>query len=59
MKVKCPRCGKETNWEGNEFRPFCSKQCSLIDLGRWIDGDYVIPGEHAEDEGPGNRENGL
>jgi endogenous inhibitor of DNA gyrase (YacG/DUF329 family) len=24
--------------------PFCSDRCKLIDLGRWIDGQYVIPG---------------
>lgn len=23
--------------------PFCSDRCKLIDLGRWIDGDYAIP----------------
>ncbi len=25
--------------------PFCSSRCRLIDLGRWIDGEYRIPGE--------------
>lgn len=24
--------------------PFCSERCRLIDLGRWIDGAYAIPG---------------
>jgi endogenous inhibitor of DNA gyrase (YacG/DUF329 family) len=24
--------------------PFCSERCRLIDLGRWIDGSYTIPG---------------
>jgi endogenous inhibitor of DNA gyrase (YacG/DUF329 family) len=23
--------------------PFCSDRCRLIDLGRWIDGAYVLP----------------
>jgi endogenous inhibitor of DNA gyrase (YacG/DUF329 family) len=23
--------------------PFCSERCRLIDLGRWIDGAYVLP----------------
>jgi uncharacterized protein len=27
--------------------PFCSERCRLIDLGRWIDGDYAIPGPEA------------
>jgi len=24
--------------------PFCSTRCRLIDVGRWTDGRYVIPG---------------
>ena len=24
--------------------PFCSERCRLIDLGRWFDGSYTIPG---------------
>jgi endogenous inhibitor of DNA gyrase (YacG/DUF329 family) len=24
--------------------PFCSERCRLIDLGRWVDGQYAIPG---------------
>jgi len=26
------------------WRPFCSERCKLADLGRWISGDYRIPG---------------
>jgi uncharacterized protein len=29
--------------------PFCSERCRLIDLGRWIDGAYVIPGPKSSD----------
>lgn len=25
-----------------EFSPFCSKQCKLIDLGAWLNGQYRI-----------------
>jgi len=39
---KCPRCGKETAYEENPFRPFCSERCRLIDLGKWADEEYVI-----------------
>ena len=28
-----------------ETRPFCSKRCRLMDLGRWIDGDYRVAGD--------------
>ncbi len=44
-RVICPQCRKETRWEGNSYRPFCSKRCKLIDLGLWIEERYVIPEE--------------
>ena len=28
--------------------PFCSERCRLIDLGRWIDGTYALPGPEAQ-----------
>jgi endogenous inhibitor of DNA gyrase (YacG/DUF329 family) len=43
-RLKCPVCGKPRS---NEFRPFCSKHCADIDLGRWLDGRYVVPGAPA------------
>lgn len=27
----------------NPAFPFCSHRCQLIDLGRWLDGDYRVP----------------
>ncbi|NIR02507.1 MAG: DNA gyrase inhibitor YacG, partial [Gemmatimonadales bacterium] len=29
----------------SRFYPFCCERCKLIDLGAWLDGKYVIPGE--------------
>jgi endogenous inhibitor of DNA gyrase (YacG/DUF329 family) len=46
--VKCPHCGKETEYEGNEFRPFCSERCKLLDFGAWADEKYTLPVEDAE-----------
>ena len=43
--VKCPNCNKETEYTGNEFRPFCSEKCKLIDFGEWADGSYALPVE--------------
>jgi endogenous inhibitor of DNA gyrase (YacG/DUF329 family) len=44
--VKCPECGKATEYSPeNEYRPFCSKRCKLIDLGEWIEGRYKINSE--------------
>ncbi|MFH1148310.1 MAG: DNA gyrase inhibitor YacG [Pseudomonadota bacterium] len=45
MRVKCPICSRLCPWEGNPFRPFCSDRCKLLDLGKWFDEDYRIPGE--------------
>ena len=46
--VKCPHCGKMAEYTGNEFRPFCSERCKLIDFGVWADGGYALPAESAE-----------
>lgn len=50
MKVKCPKCGKECRWENNEWRPFCSERCKMVDLGAWVSESYRISGEDALDE---------
>ena len=49
--IKCPECGKATEYSPeNEYRPFCSKRCRLIDLGEWIDGSYKINSEENSQE---------
>ena len=48
MRVKCPHCGREAEFEGNEFRPFCSERCKLLDFGGWADEDYKLPTESHE-----------
>lgn len=45
----CPICSKPLV---ERFRPFCSKRCADVDLGRWLNGSYAIPAEE-EDEGLG------
>lgn len=40
----CPICRKPAV---AEFRPFCSKRCADIDLGRWLKEDYRVPAEEA------------
>lgn len=30
--------------------PFCSERCKLLDLGRWLEGAYRIPGEPVSPE---------
>jgi endogenous inhibitor of DNA gyrase (YacG/DUF329 family) len=36
--------------------PFCSERCRLIDLGRWADGKYVVPGLPAPAQPEATRE---
>ena len=43
--MTCPICGKEAD---PKYRPFCSKRCADVDLGRWLTGSYAIPGEAAD-----------
>jgi endogenous inhibitor of DNA gyrase (YacG/DUF329 family) len=37
---KCAVCGKP---QDVRFRPFCSRRCADLDLGRWLKGGYAIP----------------
>lgn len=49
--VSCPTCQKKTPWSSeNVDRPFCSKQCKLIDLGEWASESYAIPQQTSEED---------
>jgi len=51
MKARCPICSKSFEVDPSTLPPgfpFCSERCRLIDLGRWIDGAYAIPGPPVE-----------
>lgn len=54
IRGKCPICRKTfevgTLADLPTF-PFCTERCRLVDLGRWIDGDYAIPGAPAPSGG--------
>ena len=43
----CPICGKPAV---TQHRPFCSRRCALIDLSRWIGGNYRVPDDDKNDE---------
>jgi endogenous inhibitor of DNA gyrase (YacG/DUF329 family) len=46
MNRPCPICKQPAEFsEENPFRPFCSERCKLVDLGKWLNEDYAIPGE--------------
>ncbi|MBM4255914.1 MAG: DNA gyrase inhibitor YacG [Deltaproteobacteria bacterium] len=48
--VKCPTCRKETQWQDNPYRPFCSARCRTTDLGAWADESYRVPGDKIASE---------
>ncbi len=41
-KLKCPICGRETDFFTDPLGPFCSNRCKMVDLGRWLGEDYKI-----------------
>jgi endogenous inhibitor of DNA gyrase (YacG/DUF329 family) len=47
----CPICKKDVlpRAENPSF-PFCSERCKLIDLGKWLGGDYRIASKREEEE---------
>ncbi|MFY0596754.1 MAG: DNA gyrase inhibitor YacG [Cognatishimia sp.] len=38
--MACPICKKPTE---QAYRPFCSKRCADIDLGKWFGEEYSTP----------------
>jgi endogenous inhibitor of DNA gyrase (YacG/DUF329 family) len=45
-KIKCPQCGRLTFYSNeNQWRPFCSERCKLIDLGQWASESFKIASE--------------
>lgn len=48
--MTCPICSKDTD---AKYRPFCSRRCADVDLGRWLNESYAIPApDDDEDRGP-------
>ena len=49
MIVKCPTCSKSVAWtQKNDYKPFCSKRCKLIDLGEWASEGHKIAGQQMD-----------
>lgn len=44
--MSCPICSGDT---APAYRPFCSRRCADVDLGRWLSGGYAIPADDPED----------
>ncbi|OED46881.1 DNA gyrase inhibitor YacG [Leisingera sp. S232] len=44
--MSCPVCSGKSQ---KSYRPFCSKRCADIDLGKWLTGAYAVPSQNPED----------
>ena len=44
--MTCPICRKPAE---PSYRPFCSRRCADVDLGRWLTGGYAVPTEDEDD----------
>lgn len=53
MPAACPICNKPAD---EKLKPFCSKRCADVDLGKWLKGVYAVPvvemDDLPEDEDP-------
>jgi uncharacterized protein len=61
MTPSCPICGKPS---ASPFRPFCSRRCAEVDLGRWLTGQYRIlmaeePADEEYEPRPLDRDRGI
>ncbi len=52
--MSCPMCQNESV---PKYRPFCSKRCADLDLGRWMTGSYRIQTEEPPEDGEPAPEN--
>ncbi len=46
--MTCPICGRPAD---PRYRPFCSRRCADVDLGRWLTGGYAVPTDEAPPDG--------
>ena len=44
--MSCPICSKPAV---QKYRPFCSRRCADLDLGKWLTGAYAVPSDDPED----------
>ena len=43
----CPLCGEKAT---APYSPFCSRRCSQLELGNWLNEAYVIPAHEADED---------
>lgn len=50
--MTCPICKRETD---PRYRPFCSRRCADVDLGRWITEAYRVETDETPADAPPER----
>ena len=51
--MTCPICARESD---PKYKPFCSRRCADIDLGKWLTGSYAIPAAVTDEDEDESRE---
>ncbi len=41
--MRCPTCKSDFDPTLTDTLPFCSERCRLIDLGRWLGEEHILP----------------
>jgi hypothetical protein len=54
--LHCPICKRVVEPRAtNEWFPFCSNRCKVVDLSKWLNEEYRVPAREV-DEGDGTGE---
>jgi len=48
---RCPKCNREGDWLSGHFAPFCSNECRLTNLGRWLSEGHPMTATPEDLEG--------
>lgn len=54
--MTCPICARDAD---PKYKPFCSRRCADIDLGKWLNGSYAIPAVVTDEDDDESREQDL
>jgi endogenous inhibitor of DNA gyrase (YacG/DUF329 family) len=59
--LECPTCRKQIKYADLKevpYRPFCSRRCKLVDLGRWLNEEFRVSEELPPElrSGPGSND---
>ncbi len=62
-ELVCPICHKRVEYKQLKdipWRPFCSRRCKLVDLGKWLNEEYRVSEsmDPAEELPPDDRQDG-